>query len=1090
MKDSSNVCIWGRKRFPNIYINGEYIYRGIFNSTPWYSKHMDPNWFGSDAHPETLYLWRYSSGQYVIDLNAPSGSEERAVIAGCGNASEHPRDCDGWGVSQASGGHALGDRDIFAVPAPCPQWDCDHIITTNIGNGCNQNFIHHIAPNAWMNAAGDRFWYFIAHKFRWVCRDFYDGFNACHEAYDLANTTASWAYTTKGSNISIQFSYPDHNYHVIQCMNMKRMDAYETFRNDTEHSNVCIWQSQQHDHSYLNGEYQYHGLHKYSPWYIKHIDPTWRSIIIDEPVSLHLWRYCGRYIITKRPPTKIVTYASLKCIQSTMEPTGCIWWRGSNGVDASIVAAKAPCPQWDCDYVIATDIGNDCDQNFSKQIAPNAWMNEAGDRYWYFMPLAWSWVCRESYDLTFQGQQELRVFSNDSWVNATKGTNVSLLFQHPQTNYHVIQCLGDESMNGVSSVYHIAQVVVILFTICVGCLIYKIIQRMNNNLSDTLNYQNNINIEQPINVGRLIIRNNQRHRPIVDAEIMTLEQRRIDLIDVLQQDRSNENLATILEAYQRLLQDMCNDENHPWQDCNIMPCPYLHRHYRDRDGLNRNKSLTQVYGVDIHEIASQQIIDKIHCILHHSTYEITEEKQSNDSAKQHILTGLQKRINQKYNQFDIFMQNNENMFIFGREFVYIDGEEQKHSNYNDDDCVHIYAKYGSLKEELTKNNLTVLSMAQFINEQNKANIHYDSYTRKRYHPSISKQHVLALMIYCNFDHLQNIFSKSYRENITQHSQFYHLGKLLKEAVIEHGKSIKDGNITNFYHGINQSLVPVQIVGDLGKGISVFCPLSTSRSYSVAAARFTNNFQGFIITFGGKSSKAKYFTVEWLSDFPQEHECLFLQNMEEMQIINIIDCQQKVEFGGILEALKAMDFMFYDGHYSTFIRPDMEDSIIKIIQHQLSTSSQSGKHPYEQQLINVYFANKKKLTINYAVLEAKYPRLFDIICVKEYSWIRIDVLNAIFSDKKKGDYHLQYLDVININLCSRILDDILLNARIFYPGNDSWNLKQMVIRCNKSSELNATKAASEYEAKFRHNKPRININRIDWSNKSYDSLKIT
>eukprot|EP01083_Nonionella_stella_P085699 237699_1 len=160
-------------------------------------------------------------------------------------------------------------------------------------------------------------------------------------------------------------------------------------------------------------------------------------------------------------------------------------------------------------------------------------------------------------------------------------------------------------------------------------------------------------------------------------------------------------------------------------------------------------------------------------------------------------------------------------------------------------------------------------------------------------------------------------------------------------------------------------------------------------------------------------------------------------MEAMQIINITDCQQNVEFGRTLEILRAMDFIFNDGHYSTFMESNMEAAVINIIQHQrehqLSTSLQSGTHPYQRQLINVYFANKKKLTINYAVLEAKYPKLFDIICCKEYSWIRIDVLNAIFCDKKKRDHHLQYLDVININLCSRILDDILSNAHIFYPG---------------------------------------------------------
>eukprot|EP01083_Nonionella_stella_P256286 878565_1 len=60
------------------------------------------------------------------------------------------------------------------------------------------------------------------------------------------------------------------------------------------------------------------------------------------------------------------------------------------------------------------------------------------------------------------------------------------------------------------------------------------------------------------------------------SDTHALEQQRIALIDLIgvqQQDRRNENLATILEAYQRLLQDMCNDEKHvhQWQDCDTIP---------------------------------------------------------------------------------------------------------------------------------------------------------------------------------------------------------------------------------------------------------------------------------------------------------------------------------------------------------------------------------------------------------------------------------------------------------------------------------------------------------------------------------------
>eukprot|EP01083_Nonionella_stella_P227790 807863_1 len=108
-----------------------------------------------------------------------------------------------------------------------------------------------------------------------------------------------------------------------------------------------------------------------------------------------------------------------------------------------------------------------------------------------------------------------------------------------------------------------------------------------------------------------------------------------------------------------------------------------------------------------------------------------------------------------------------------------------------------------------------------------------------------------------------------------------------------------------------------------------------------AMNFTSNNAGLIMTFGGEASKAKYFPVSWLSDFGNENEHLFLQNKEELQIENILDCSSlnAYEYGSILNALKTMDAIMWESHYfkhqkSVKTMAPMIKLIVTILNHQL------------------------------------------------------------------------------------------------------------------------------------------------------------
>eukprot|EP01084_Bolivina_argentea_P071624 130167_1 len=446
-----------------------------------------------------------------------------------------------------------------------------------------------------------------------------------------------------------------------------------------------------------------------------------------------------------------------------------------------------------------------------------------------------------------------------------------------------------------------------------------------------------------------------------------------------------------------------------------------------------------------------------------------------------ILSTLQNRMCSKYNQ--LYYDNLENMYIFGCEIRYSELDERERKM--DDNIMVITPMYRDIKEELIdgiflKQQNANLKLEQFNTEEEKAVIYYNSHHRKQYYYEISISHLLAILIYCHYDNFEFVFSKSYRERAgMDHPNFYHFGKLLQECVLKFGTSIKDGNKKHFYHGINETLLLPQIIGDLCKGVSIFCPLSTSTALNVAS-RFTNNNNGLIIEFSGFRSKAKYFKCSWLSDFAED-ECLFLQNKYPFQITNITDCKSGQSCKPVINALKTLETVmsqdFVENENSILAkRNEMIPLIIKIIKHQLSIQlpKENWKcfkslQEYAKKLILVYFRNKTKLSINYSVLEENYPKLFKLFCLEQYEWININILYALFPN-------ITDVDVKNVNLCSFALNDIFDH---FSKRTDSWKINKMMISVNMNSDFRSNDAISHYGKQFEQ--IGLNITSVNWSN---------
>eukprot|EP01084_Bolivina_argentea_P218709 371088_1 len=358
--------------------------------------------------------------------------------------------------------------------------------------------------------------------------------------------------------------------------------------------------------------------------------------------------------------------------------------------------------------------------------------------------------------------------------------------------------------------------------------------------------------------------------------------------------------------------------------CDITTCKIFRRNNRNRNEIKDSID-------DINDIVYCQLMDKMHCHFQHcydtgnkltikdkmiiyDECKMNTERHSKPnnegscdkyfwnksmlkvsqilSSKQQMYLTISDDVSgrriKKYNQLTISTSEQKETtkyYSFGYSIQYgYDGEAGISA-----DSIKVTAKYSSLKQELTTNNISVLTRAQYDTEYTKAQIYFKSYFRKSNTDwnSMLLQHVLSVMVYCNYTELQYQFSKTYREDLCKnHNSFYYFGKYLKITVAEFGTRIMNGKIKKFYHGIGDKLSFPQCIGEHSNGVYIQCPLSTTSSFEVST-NFTNSNKGLIVQFAG-FDMARYFSCSWLSDFANEAEHLFVQNYFGIHFKNIIE----------------------------------------------------------------------------------------------------------------------------------------------------------------------------------------------------------
>eukprot|EP01083_Nonionella_stella_P118234 352931_1 len=534
--------------------------------------------------------------------------------------------------------------------------------------------------------------------------------------------------------------------------------------------------------------------------------------------------------------------------------------------------------------------------------------------------------------------------------------------------------------------------------------------------------------------------------------------------------------------------------------CDIKTCSIFKRHYRDHDqtqSIHTDNRGYQKYS-DIKCIGNLQIMDKIHCFYSHChdignkllirermDIEQKDEKQDdheeNDDvhfineliAKRSQLLSTKRKMHEKYigsrkrfcnkfNQLSVDIEpvideadKKDKMYCFGSEFVYNYEDEYI---FNHDDYTAIQQTYDSLREELTQNTIATLSKHQFQITYQKANIHSNTFYCRSHFQDMRIQHLLALMIYCNYDFLQAQFSAAYRVGIPKINQFYHLGRFLKEAVHKYGTAIKDGDIKTFYHGISEQLLFPEIIGSDQRGISIYCPLSTSDVFDVALS-FSDMRDGLIVQFvGGKDANAKYFSMSWLSDYTSESEHFYIQTHHPLHIDDVVHISSGTRLGMIVKVLRLMEHITTGKRCNKGVSSHALRLVSDIIQNQLSIGKEheypscSYLHTYAKKLINQYFHNKTSIILDYKdINQPKYMFLARLLFHSHFEWIHIELIQILYPQ-------IGYIVIRNVNVIDVTLKNILYHLRLLSNSSQITKIKIL------GSHYTAT--AFLYEQEFR------------------------
>eukprot|EP01084_Bolivina_argentea_P250125 418978_1 len=334
---------------------------------------------------------------------------------------------------------------------------------------------------------------------------------------------------------------------------------------------------------------------------------------------------------------------------------------------------------------------------------------------------------------------------------------------------------------------------------------------------------------------------------------------------------------------------------------------------------------------------------------------------------------------------------------------------------------YIPKKYNDLKQELLSNAICTLEATGFAHLVMKAEFHILTdkcksmrclqaqsakiFGMKRYN-TITKNHLIAMMAYCNYDVLQNQFSQTFRHLsnetdaslIQRHRNYHHLGRLLREFVECFGDAFgtDSSSVVNVYHGLNKAFTFATMTAYI-KG-----PLSTTKDFTVAI-NFSCQIEGIILNLQISNNQCAGVQCHWLSNYPNEQEIFFIGGLFRFEFRNIFEVATGTNYQLYISGLKELGkCATIDGisDYQMLSDPDRIDTqmIFRLLSHEIHRHFPNHRYAHKFDLPSYFEGIMQSHCANIRSIvfyNDDKKHVFETLFSDENGWFDIELLMTVF-----------------------------------------------------------------------------------------------
>eukprot|EP01084_Bolivina_argentea_P193223 331523_1 len=448
------------------------------------------------------------------------------------------------------------------------------------------------------------------------------------------------------------------------------------------------------------------------------------------------------------------------------------------------------------------------------------------------------------------------------------------------------------------------------------------------------------------------------------------------------------------------------------------------------------------------------------------------------------------RLNWKNNKFSMQIdeKQQENDYSFGKRYFYWKCYQDQYSSLHHDPAHqfegmsvgskppanpgyvlrdwYIDPKYKNFKQELLTNSICTLPLSAWHNLMMKANDHIQTditrhemccvrkesalYYEMHYAQPMSIHHLIAMMVYCNFDILQQKFTETFRyqsknESDTElkerHRNYHHLGRLLREFAECYGVCTVGllKNI-NLYHGLNGHFSFSSLIAYIAG------PLSTTTEYSVAVSFSNQNCQGMILSINMNKMdwKIKYnegpeafsriscIDCRLLSDYVSEQEIFFIGGLNKFTFNTVIEASTGTNYSKYVNGLNQMTYCMSNGDgiakycvdptvlYEPNVAKSKEERqmVFRLLSHELYRHFPN--HPYSHEfkgcpqyikkLLCTHCQNIRSIQFFNGKYNLKESKLHEMLFKYDNEWIRLDLIATLFPNITNIMYDAELKDI--------------------------------------------------------------------------------